>query len=690
MHFCFNPLRTFVLLASALVACVSAQAAFTVSGRQLLKDGQPFQIRGVCYNPTPIGDNGFTRKPNGDYFTSGYADLQERDLPLLRAMGANTIRIYGWAPGSDHTAFLDKCYNNGVNPIYVLVNYWIDPATDWTNTSAVQAVINQYVEIETRLNRHPAVLGVLIGNEVNQYNSNGGKSSFWAAMNKISVAVKAKNPARLTSVAITDNIGHISAGNAALSSIDFWSMQIYRYPGFGTLFSDYAARSTKPLLISEYGYDAFDNAKKLPYPDNAAFPGQVVAARWKEIAAASTVTIGGCVFEWSDEWFKVSTGTDTTQEPGGFATSFPDRVADEEWWGLFAVQDNGRGLDILSPRQAYHQLKALWTAPVVQPPPPPVTTTPTTPDYSFESLAIATYQYRPSLPFFTFAGDCGIAANYSAFTTGNPVAPDGTHVAFVQRQGAITLSVPLSAGTYTLSAMVANRAKYSGTQTVAVRVNGQAVGTFNAGTSYVTATTSAFTVTEGTHAITFTGQSTTDSTLFLDKLQITAASVVVVAPPPVQTVTVPTAGFEAPALANGAYQYRPATVAGSQEWTFAGNAGVAANGSAFTSANPAAPEGRQVAFIQRDSGLMSQTLTFAEERTYTLTLKAAHRGSWNQALQTVQVLLNGQVIGSIKPSGSTYQAVSISFSAPAGSHTLTFKGTTTGDGTLLLDQIVVQ
>src|SRR5207248_3259853 len=55
------------------------------------------------------------------------------------------------------------------------------------------------------------------------------------------------------------------------------------------------------------------------------------------------------------------------------------------------------------------------------------------------------------------------------------------------------------------------------------------------------------------------------------------------------------AGFEAPAVGTGTYatfQYGPAGT----PWTYAGAAGVAGNSSGFTTGNPPAPEGVQVAF----------------------------------------------------------------------------------------------
>jgi hypothetical protein len=64
----------------------------------------PF-IAGVAYSPISIGDdpNWNTR----DYFADDAREFWFRDLGLIRRMGANVIRIYGWNNELDHTLFLD-------------------------------------------------------------------------------------------------------------------------------------------------------------------------------------------------------------------------------------------------------------------------------------------------------------------------------------------------------------------------------------------------------------------------------------------------------------------------------------------------------------------------------------------------------------------------------------------------------
>lgn len=673
---------------ASLLCTLAAKADFSVSGRRILKDGTPFLIKGVCYNPTPIGDNG-SRAPNGDYYTSAYSAIWDRDLPKLRAMGANVIRIYGWAPTADHTAFLNRCYNNGDHPIYVLVNYWVDPTTDWANATSLRALKTNFTNIESRLGNHPAVLGLIIGNEVNAQAGNGWKAPFWQAMNSVSTAIHELNGKRLVSVAITDSMDHMAWADPMMPNIDFWCMQLYRGTSFGSFFRDFAARSSRPVVLSEYGFDAFNHAASTPYPNNGAVPADIVANLWIEIVGASATCAGGCVFEYCDEWFRAP-GTDTTQDPGGwYVSGFPDGYADEEWWGLFSIARNGTGPNLLTPRAAYDELSALWNSAPPPTAPPPLTAPSPLSNGSFESVKVGAdgfyaFVYNPTVDGWTFNGNAGITGNNSGFTSGNPAAPDGSQVAFVQMQGWIGVSATLSAGTYTISAKTANRANYGPAQTVVVTVDGNEVGRFTGGTNYVVSTTAPFSVTAGPHEIRFLGQATGDATLFLDQVTVQSATST--------RVLVSSNGFESPAVgANtyNAFRYNPATVSGAQEWTFEGYSGVTGNNSGFTSGNPWAPEGGQVAFVQMNTGVVSQVLTFPTRGNYQVSLKAAQRGLWNQSRQVVQVYLDDTRIGAIAPTGTAYETLALPVSTTAGSHKLSFRGTATDDSTVFLDRVEV-
>jgi hypothetical protein len=140
-------------------------------------------------------------------------------------------------------------------------------------------------------------------------------------------------------------------------------------------------------------------------------------------------------------------------------------------------------------------------------------------------------------------------------------------------------------------------------------------------------------------------------------------------------------GFETPALGGGQFQYNPS----GGSWTFTAAAtGIAANGSAFGSAN--APEGTQVGIVQF-LGTTSQTITgFTPGTSYTISYMAAQRGS-NQ--QTWDLKIDDAVVQSYSGGSSSFAARTATFTATAAYHTLTFAGTNLngGDNTVFIDNI---
>ncbi len=161
---------------------------------------------------------------------------------------------------------------------------------------------------------------------------------------------------------------------------------------------------------------------------------------------------------------------------------------------------------------------------------------------------------------------------------------------------------------------------------------------------------------------------------------------------PTMPSLVPNFGFETPSV--GAYQYNPSGAS----WTFtsqsgANGSGIAANDSAFTSANPNAPQGVQVAFLQ-GTGAISQAIQgLVSGMNYTVTFAAAQRNYQQNGGQTWNVTVNGAVVGSFAPprSATSYANYTATFTATAPSQTLAFVGTDAhgGDNTVFLDNVQI-
>ncbi|HWR99248.1 MAG TPA: fucose-binding lectin II [Prolixibacteraceae bacterium] len=147
--------------------------------------------------------------------------------------------------------------------------------------------------------------------------------------------------------------------------------------------------------------------------------------------------------------------------------------------------------------------------------------------------------------------------------------------------------------------------------------------------------------------------------------------------PNIPTPTVPNGTFELPVITGFVMNPQP------NVWSFSGGGGQQKNGSAFGAAT--APEGVQTGLLQGDAQ-MSQTFTFTAQNL-ALSFMAAQRSTQKQ---TIDILIDDVVIGTFQPTSSTWaKYVTKTFTATAGEHKLTIKGTNTygGDNSAFIDDL---
>jgi hypothetical protein len=320
-------------------------ASTAVSGYQLLvrpraADGSvgaavPFDIRGISWSPAQRG----ARQPDG----ADYLAAADRDLPLMRAAGINVVKSYG--PLS--RAVLDKLLANGIAAI---VSVLITAGDD------VEGPVKE-------LRDHPALLMWIIGNEwnLNRLFDTCALDGCYQKVDEAARRIKALDPNHAVATSFAPAGEVPSDGDLMrLSAIDVWGLNVYSQPGFFNRFQSWRLAGLrtgikKPMFMSEYGADAYDNRQGRP--DEAA---QATALRQQtsEIRAQLSARnpalpcLGGTPFEWNDEWWKH--GNPNAQDSGGFVHDgvAADGFANEEWWGGVAVDR--------APRPAYEVLKELY------------------------------------------------------------------------------------------------------------------------------------------------------------------------------------------------------------------------------------------------------------------------------------------------------------------------------------------
>ena len=306
------------------------EGAITIAGRQLLVGGRPLHLKGVNWNPVPQGG---VHPRDLDF-----AGFVAQDSALMANAGINVVRTY--EPITDR-AVLDALWARG---IYVMSTVYA-----WGG-----APVDHVVDSINATKDHPAILMWAVGNEWN-YNGLYTGMPFDDARDRVREVirrVKALDPTR----PVATVYGEMPTADviASMPEVDVWGLNVYRGLTFGDLFDVWAQRSGAPMFVGEYGADAY-NAHFHGQDDGAedqAAQAEATTTLTQELVAQSAVdggvSLGGCVFEWADEWWKDGGGDPNVHDAGGFAPGggpHPDQVFNEEWWGLVELDR--------TPRQAY-------------------------------------------------------------------------------------------------------------------------------------------------------------------------------------------------------------------------------------------------------------------------------------------------------------------------------------------------
>ncbi len=385
----FNALLFFVLAVvtfppvsvHAQLSYAPAQPVFVApktvefSGKHLFVQGNPFPLKGANDSVLPISTF-YVGPPNGvcAYVNPGFAciggltsyDLGfalDQEVLLVRALGGNTIRTFdkitpspmSTAPSSE---ILRYARQRGV---MVIAGYWMNDA-DFTNPQVRNNYITDFGNYVNALRQDPnydKVLMIGLSNENNsRFCSNipnctsqqrqQQAAAFYSLVNQMAGQAKAGDADPRPIMVVSGELGDIgdvtvNASDNFTPFIDAWGVNVYRGNSFFGLLGQYAARSNKPLVVSEFGMDAWD-ARNGGNHDPATQAGYV-GTLWDELIAdyrnPNGVSAGGCVFQIVDGWWKANVSNlwvpgVALHESGGWANlGFPDGQADEEYWGLF-------------------------------------------------------------------------------------------------------------------------------------------------------------------------------------------------------------------------------------------------------------------------------------------------------------------------------------------------------------------
>jgi hypothetical protein len=308
----------------------------------------PYKVKGVSWSPIPVGQ----RNTNG--YTAYYTQYATQDGALLGELHANTVKTYNALEQTPRgLQILDELYAQGIMVIMTVLPSYSD------------AQGKVYLNAVNYFKAHPAILMWALGNELNYNRLYNNGISLDQAIGLVATAIDDIHQAD-GEHPVAVSWGNLPSASqlSILARADVWSLNLYPYLDLSSRFDQWAAASKKPIVVGEYGADAWNN-KAVPPAEDQGAQAEATTTLTQQIQAYYSATnpnrpvLGGCIFELADEWWK-ATGAGTnpsTHDVGGFANTgvYPDGLANEEWWGLVTVDRK--------PRKAYDALKALYEAP---------------------------------------------------------------------------------------------------------------------------------------------------------------------------------------------------------------------------------------------------------------------------------------------------------------------------------------
>ena len=310
------------LLAGSLNSCLSpgGSGEIKISGRQIMVDGSPYLIKGICYNPVPKGSD-----------KRDFSNLTE-DLALMVEAGINTVRVY---QPIDDKAVLDEIHAAGIK---VIMGFGFDQGGKFDMVSGT------FIDYVNTYKDHKAILLWELGNEYNYHPQwfNGDLKNWYTALNNAAGLIKKQDPSHPVTTAhgeLPDSLALASCPN-----IDVWGMNVYRWDEPGEIYSQWESISSKPMYLSEAGGDSYMTITKAGYEQGVNEKAQAAANAkiLESVFNHSEVCSGVTLFAFSDEWWKA--GNNDIQDIGGWApnsTGVPyDGSPNEEYWGILDIDRN--------------------------------------------------------------------------------------------------------------------------------------------------------------------------------------------------------------------------------------------------------------------------------------------------------------------------------------------------------------
>lgn len=369
---------------------------------QMLLDGKPYFIKGVVYEPVKVGErltegnmwmnydfnnNGKPDTAYDSWIDKNLNNIQDQDehvigdFQLLKEMSCNTIRIYH--PVNIKKEVLRDLYKQfGIRIMmgnFLGAYTWGSQAiwgkgTDYTDPAQRRNMLEDVKKMVLEFKDEPYILFWMLGNE-NEVQGSYENSTFNNTNARLVPEVYAKFVNEVAKTIKELDPDHpVGISNATLRlmkyfveyspQIDIIGMNAYMGPyGFGTLWNAIKMDFDRPIVITEYGVDCYDQNKNIIDED---FQARYYKGCWHDMVNNSFGSngignsIGGFAYNWLDSWWFSGSPFEHDTAKGAWRGPTKDTWMNDEWMAICSQGDGSKSPFLRQLRKVYQMYKQEW------------------------------------------------------------------------------------------------------------------------------------------------------------------------------------------------------------------------------------------------------------------------------------------------------------------------------------------
>ena len=359
---------------------------------QLLTEGKPYLIKGVVYQPIPIGQNhqyNFWADPNEPWIEDGR---------LMQKMGVNTVRFFeaGINAGQTRKAIGQLYQSYGIRTV---LGHWMDywRPGNYADARYREDLTGRVIDMVKAYKDEEGILMWVLGNENNLSWHSGARVGwscpevedikdprekelakakiYYSLVNHIAGEIKKIDSQHPVALGNADTYT-LEVAREVCPDVDLVALTSYRGKTFGNLWREVKAKIGKPVLIMEFGCDSFN---ALSGQEDQQIQSVFLLSQWQDIeyniaaGKGEGNCLGGCIFEWNDEWWKHDEfmpaswfvhNSEGDWSAGGYYFDIGaanNLNVNEEWWGIVALSPElEKRINKRIPRKVYYELQKIW------------------------------------------------------------------------------------------------------------------------------------------------------------------------------------------------------------------------------------------------------------------------------------------------------------------------------------------